>query len=61
MYTVQSVFMQLESDCICSFVLDRHVCYVIVELELVLYIVDVAGNMVITLYCLVNSSELFVE
>jgi len=53
--------MQLESDCICSFVLDRRVCYVIVELELVLYIVDVAGNMVITLYCLINSSELFVE
>ena len=60
MYTVQSLFMQLESDCICSFVLDRRVCYV-VELELVLYIVDVAGNMVITLYCLINSSELFVE
>lgn len=52
--------MQLESDCMCSFVLDRRVCYV-VELELVLYIVDVAGNMVITMYCLVNSSELFVE
>jgi len=60
LYTVQSLFMQLESDCMCSFVLDRRVCYV-VELELVLYIVDVAGNMVITMYCLVNSSELFVE